>query len=153
MIPLHWLLALFVGGLSVARPDARVWPQGLIEEPVANGWLAPVGLCFAEDGRLFVWERGGRVWNVENGVKAAEPLIDIAEEVGAWRDFGMLGFALDPHFYDNGYFYLLYVVDYHHLKYFGTPQYSSTTNQYFHDTIGRLVRYTANAADGFRSVD
>ncbi len=151
------LIALLAGLLarapSVAQPNSRVWPQGLIEVPVASGWQAPVGLCFAGDGRMFVWERAGRVWNVENGVKAAEPLLDIAEEVGSWRDFGMLGFALDPHFEENGYVYALYVVDYHYLKYFGTPEYSSTTNQYFHDTIGRLTRFTANAADGFHSID
>jgi hypothetical protein len=102
---------------------------------------------------MFVWEKSGRVWNVENGVKAAQPLIDLSEEVGNWRDFGMLGFALDPVLLLNGYIYCLYVVDYHHLKYFGTQQYSSSTNEYFHDTIGRLTRYTAKASDGFHSVD
>jgi glucose/arabinose dehydrogenase len=153
MIALSLLAGLAVTTPSLAQPTSRVWPQGLIEVQVASGWQEPVGLCFADDGRMFVWEKGGRVWNVENGVKAAQPLINLSEEVGNWRDFGMLGFALDPYFYDNGYIYLLYVVDYHHLKYFGTPQYNSGTNEYFHDTIGRLVRYTANAADGFRSVD
>jgi len=153
----HLVLATGIA-LASAQPapipsNSRVWPQGLIEVPVASGWLEPVGLCFAADGRMFVWEKSGKVWNVENGVKAAQPLIDLSEEVGNWRDFGMLGFALDPDFYANGYIYCLYVVDYHHLKYFGTPNYSSTTNEYFHDTIGRLTRYTAKSSDGFHSVD
>ncbi len=52
---------------------------------------------------------------VENGVRWPTPLIDLSEEVGDWRDYGLLGFALDPNFYVNGYIYLLYVVDYHHL--------------------------------------
>jgi glucose/arabinose dehydrogenase len=145
--------ALVSGPLVPASSNSRVWPDGLIEVPVASGWQEPVGLCFADDGRMFVWERGGRVWNVEHGVKAAAPLIDLSEEVGAWRDFGLLGFALDPYFYENGFIYLLYVVDFHHLEHFGTPQYNPTANEYFHDTIGRLVRYTAKASDGFRSVD
>jgi glucose/arabinose dehydrogenase len=153
MLSLTLLAGLAAVSSTVAPSNSRVWPQGLIEVPVASGWQEPVGLCFAEDGRMFVWEKSGRVWNVENGVKAAQPLIDLSEEVGNWRDFGMLGFALDPYFYDNGYIYCLYVVDYHHLKYFGTPQYSSSTNEYFHDTIGRLTRYTARASDGFHSVD
>jgi glucose/arabinose dehydrogenase len=138
---------------SSSQPNSRVWPQGLLEVTVASGWQEPTGLCFADDGRMFVWEKGGRVWNVENGVKAAQPLINLSEEVGNWRDFGLLGFALDPDFYTNGYIYLLYVVDYHHLKWFGTQQYGPGDNEYFHDTIGRLVRYTANAGDGFRSVN
>jgi glucose/arabinose dehydrogenase/PKD repeat protein len=153
MLTFGLLAGLLVSGPGSALANSRVWPHGLIEVPVASGWQEPVGLCFAEDGRLFVWEKGGRVWNVENGVKSAQPLIDLSEEVGNWRDFGLLGFALDPYFYDNGHIYLLYVVDYHHLKHFGTPQYSSGTNEYFHDTIARLVRYTATAASGFRSVD
>ncbi|HVS17999.1 MAG TPA: PQQ-dependent sugar dehydrogenase, partial [Planctomycetota bacterium] len=134
-------------------PIARPWPPGLIEVNVAGGWNQPVGITFDASGRAFVWERGGRVWIVEDDVKQPEPLIDIAEEVGSWRDFGLLGFALDPQFLTNGYVYLLYVVDYHHLKHFGTPQYDPLANQYFHDTIGRLVRYRAKASDGFSTVD
>lgn len=150
-------LALAAALTAALAPDpssaARPWPPGLIEVPVAGGWDQPVGLTFDAGGRMFVWERAGRVWIVENDVKLAAPLIDIAEEVGNWRDFGLLGFALDPEFTTNGYVYLLYVVDYHHLKHFGTPQYDSQSNEYFHDTIGRLVRYRATAADGFSSVD
>ncbi len=89
----------------------------------------------------------------ENGVKSAAPLIDISQEVGDWRDYGLLGFALDPDFYSNGYIYLLYVVDYHHLQFFGTPNYDPAEDLYFQDTIGRLTRYTCNVGDGFRSVN
>ena len=153
MLTLTLLAGSLAAPLAPAPANTRVWPTGMIEVPVAGGWDQPTGLCFASDGRMFVWEKGGRVWNVENDVKAAQPLIDMSEEVGNWRDFGLLGFALDPEFYSNGHIYLLYVVDYHHLKYFGTPQYNPNTNEYFHDTIGRLVRYTCNAADGYRSVD
>ena len=65
----------------------------------------------------------------------------------------MLGFCLHPNFLNNGYIYLLYTVDRHHLLYAGTPNYSSSSNQYFAATIGRITRYTARASDGFRSVD
>jgi glucose/arabinose dehydrogenase len=85
-------------------------------------------------------------------VQHAHPLIDISEEVGNWRDHGLLGFALDPDFLNNGYFYCLYVVDYHHAAYFGTPQYSATTDEYFRDTIIRLTRFQADVAGDFHDV-
>ncbi|MBC6607573.1 PQQ-dependent sugar dehydrogenase [Hymenobacter sp. BT188] len=55
----------------------------------------------------------------------------------------MLGFALHPDFDTNGYFYLFYTVDRHHLMNFGTSNYSPTTDEYFNATINRLTRYTA----------
>lgn len=128
-------------------------PVGFADVPVNATWQQPVGLTFAPDGRMVVWEKAGRVWIVEGGVKLTTPLIDISEEVGDWRDFGLLGFALDPNYLQNGRFYLMYVVDYHHLAYFGTPQYDPGANQYMRDTIVRITRYTGNASDGFRTAD
>lgn len=144
------LLALLLPGL------AATLPSGFIEQPVGSGWSNPVGIAFDTSGpndRLYVWERAGKIWIVENGSKLATPLVDISEEVMAWRDFGLLGVALDPRFQQNGYIYLLYVVDRHHLLYFGTAQYNAATNLNTAPTIGRLARYTARASDGFRSVD
>ncbi len=145
-----WRCAL---ALVCAAPTAFALPPNFYDAPVASDWNQAVGLAFASDGRMFVWEKAGRVWIVENGVKSATPLIDISPEVGDWRDYGLLGFALDPNFYTNGYIYLLYVVDYHHLRYFGTPNYDSGADWYYQDTIGRITRYTCNSADGFRSVN
>lgn len=151
----HLALAALLGAAFAFDPvpTSSAWPPGLIEVPLAGGWNQPVGITFDDSGRAFVWERGGRVWIVEDDIKQPVPLLDLAEEVGNWRDFGMLGFALDPQFLSNGYVYALYVVDYHHLKHFGTPQYDPSVNEYFHDTIGRLVRYRAKSSDGFTSVD
>jgi len=132
---------------------ASAFPPNFYDEPIGDDWAQAVGIIFAPDDRMFVWEKRGTVWIVENGIKAATPLIDISEEVGDWRDYGMLGFALDPNFYQNGYIYLLYVVDYHHLIHFGTPNYDPGANEYFIDTIARLTRYKCNAEDGYRSVD
>jgi glucose/arabinose dehydrogenase len=134
-------------------PSAFAIPPGFLDEPVGSDWNQAVGVDFANDGRMFVWEKAGRVWNVENGVKAESPLIDISEEVGNWRDYGLLGFAIDPDFYNNGHIYLLYVVDYHHLAFFGTGNYDPNADWYFRDSIARLTRYTCNAGDGFRTVD
>lgn len=130
----------------LAAPALASWPPNFFASSVGSGWNQPVGITFAQDGRMFVWEKGGRVWRVENGVKQSPALLDLSQEVGNWRDYGMLGFALDPDFATNGYVYAMYVVDWHHLQYFGTPQYSPTTDAYFRDTIGRIVRYQCNAA-------
>lgn len=142
-----WLV-IFAGAAS-----ATALPPNFYDETVGDNWNQAVGLTFSASGRMFVWEKAGRVWEVEDGAKAAAPLIDISQEVGDWRDYGLLGFALDPDFDFNGHIYLLYVVDYHHLLYFGTPQYNPNANWFFHDTIGRLTRYTCNASDGFRTVN
>ena len=89
-------------------------PSGFANSLVSNQWNEAVGLTFNETGtEMFVWERSGRVWIVKNNQKTL--LLDIAEEVGGWHDHGLLGFALHPHFDENGYIYLLYVVDRHHL--------------------------------------
>ncbi len=139
--------------LLLASPALASWPTNFFTFDVASGWNQPVGLTFAADGRMLVWEKAGRVWLVENGVRAATPLLDLSEEVGDWRDYGMLGFTLDPDFLSNGRIYAAYVVDFHHARWFGTPTYNPNANEYFHDTIGRVTRYTCNASDGYRSVD
>ena len=129
-------------------------PSGFIEEPLGGNWNQAVGLTFDASGNLFVWEKAGRVWRVRaDGTREPIPLLDLHEEVGDWRDHGMLGFALHPNFLSNGYIYALYAVDYHHLRQFGTPGYDSGQDDYFVDTQVRLTRYEARASDGFQSVD
>lgn len=128
--------------LASFASEASAVPPGLVDEPVITGFTEPVGLTFSPDGRMFVWEKAGKVWIVEDGVKTL--LLDISDEVLNWWDHGLLGFALDPDFNDNGYIYLLYPVDFAYLLANGDPQ---GTNPFspvdaMHDTIGRLVRYT-----------
>jgi glucose/arabinose dehydrogenase len=148
-------LVFLLSLLSLTTLDAfsATLPPGFSEEAVGGSWNYATGLTFAKDGRMFVWEKAGRVWLVENGVRLAQPLIDIHEEVGDWVDHGLLGFALDPSFLSNGRVYLFYVVDHHHLVNYGTPNYNPSANEYHSATIGRITRYTAKATDGFRSVD
>ena len=150
------LLALAL--LLLAAPlFAWTLPPGFSEQTIGGGWVDPVGVAIDPTpqaaNRLYVWERAGRVWLVENGVKVATPLIDIREEVANWADYGMLGFALHPNFQQNGYLYLFYVVDRYHLLNAGTPGYDPAANLDFAATIGRITRYTARTSDGFHSVD
>lgn len=153
---LVFALAFFLPGLGdFNETRAATLPTNFVETAIGGTWNEAVGLTFgpAPDNHLFVWERGGRVWIVENGIKLSTPFLDLHEEVGGWRDFGLLGFCLDPNFATNGYVYLLYVVDHHQLTKFGTTNYNPNTDEYFQATIGRITRYTANAADDFHTVN
>src|SRR5438552_5434466 len=124
-----------------------------VEEAIGGAWNEAVGLTFSAEGQMFVWERAGRVWLVENGVKQSQPLLDISEEVGSWHDHGLMSVALHPDFLNNGYIYLLYVVDHYYLANYGTPSYNASSNEFFTATIGRITRYTARAGDHFHTVD
>lgn len=109
-----------------------------------------MGMAFDETGNLFVWEKAGKVYRADStGAKIEPPLLDIHEEVGSWRDHGLLGFALDPNFINNGHYYLLYAVDRHHLLYAGTSQYHPDSSSSFQASIGRVTRYTADPATNF----
>ena len=147
---------LFVLFLGVVFAPNVAWSQTLqpnfSDALVMGGWTEPVGATWDASGRLYVWEKRGMVWIVENGVRLATPLVDISGEVGNWRDHGCLGFALDPNYLTNGRIYLMYAVDRHHLMNFGTGSYNATTNQYYAATIMRITRYTATGPS-FNVVD
>src|SRR5262245_60580450 len=52
-------LAAILATLIAATASAV--PPGFVIEPVGSGWNEAVGMAFAADGRMFVWERGGRI--------------------------------------------------------------------------------------------
>src|SRR5436190_1922543 len=145
-------VATATGPIVAGNVAASTVPPGFTESNVSGPWTDAVGLTFESNGRMYVWERTGRVW-FKDPSDAPSLLLDISEEVGAWEDHGMLGFALDPNFRVNGYIYLLYVVDRYYLLNFGTPGYDPNANAYFDATIGRLTRYTCQSSDDFRSIN
>lgn len=112
----------------------------------------PVGITFDDNGRGYIWEKAGLVYILEDGNTLPTPLLDISDEVGNFGDQGLLGFALDPDFLQNGYFYLLYVVDRYHLLNFGTPAYDPQRSELYKATIGRITRYTADVNNDFKSI-
>jgi glucose/arabinose dehydrogenase/PKD repeat protein len=147
------VLGITIGLLLTPRTEAQTFLPDFSQSTLAGGTFnQPVGVTWDANGRQYVWEKGGKVWIVANGVRLANPLIDISEEVGNWRDHGFLGFALDPDFLSNGRIYMMYAVDRHHLMNFGTASYSATTNEYYAATIMRITRYTA-IGPAFTSVD
>lgn len=127
--------------------------EAVIPGPAGGNWSEAVGVTFSDAGRMFVWERPGRVWFRDPGETNFTQLLDISEEVASYSDHGLLGFAVDPSFAGNGKIYLLYVVDRHHLLYYGTPSYNSNSNEYSAASIGRVTRYTCTSSNNFRSVD
>jgi fibronectin type 3 domain-containing protein/PKD repeat protein/3-deoxy-D-manno-octulosonate 8-phosphate phosphatase KdsC-like HAD superfamily phosphatase len=148
-------LLFLLAALGTSQASAATFPPGFSEVNIprpdgAATWNEAVGMQFQANGRLWVWERGGRVWIVDDANPVTSAIMDISPEVGAWADHGMLGFALHPDFEATGYIYLMFVVDRHHLMNCDSPatgapvcsaSYNPATNDYNSATIGRIVRY------------
>ncbi|MEO1450211.1 MAG: PQQ-dependent sugar dehydrogenase, partial [Bacteroidota bacterium] len=154
--PRRLLLSLFLlltGGIT-GLLQAQTLPPGFVDKAYVSGFDRAIGITFDANGTMYTWTKGGEVWMVNNGVKSATPLLDLSAEVGNWRDFGMLCFALDPNFLSNGFFYVLYTVDIYHELNVGSPGYTTDSldkKQYC--TIGRLTRYKAEASTNFTTTD
>ncbi|HYE26027.1 MAG TPA: PQQ-dependent sugar dehydrogenase [Clostridia bacterium] len=85
--------------------------SGFVNEKVVGGFSTPIGFAFAPDGRVFVWERRGKIKVVKNGQVLATPFLDISSRVNNAGDRGLIGLALDPAFEVNGYIYISYVYE------------------------------------------
>jgi len=148
--PLLSVMSGLLAMLIATMPLCASVPANFVEEQVGNSWSEVTGIAFAQDGTMFAWERAGRVWMLHDD--EWHNVLDIHDEVGGWRDFGLLGFALDPNFLANGRIYLMYVVDRHYLLNFGTPSYNPNSNFYYNATIGRITRYTLDVDNEFHTV-
>lgn len=126
---------------------SQTFPAGFQTSDIGTGWDQPAGSLFSSDGQqIFVWEKSGKVFVCNRDgsgtyIKQTTPVVNISEEVGDWRDHGLLGFAIDPSFPSNGYIYLLYVVDRHYLMNYGSQSYNPATNEYYKATISRVTRF------------
>jgi len=132
-----FIFAFFVAGIFQNGISQNL-PANFVIEDAAPGatFETPTSIAFAPDGRLFVAEKGGKIFIVQNGVKLGVPFIDLEIEVHNNRDRGLLGIALDPNFSSNRYIYLLYGVD---------PNGDGADEE--RETFGRLTRYTASASN------
>lgn len=145
---------LLLPSFLIAQPSAPDLDNVLVED----GFNAAVGVTFDASGVVYVWEKGGIIHVIQNGNKRATPLLDISDEVGNWRDFGLLGVAFDPNYLNNGYVYCMYVVDRHFLLNYNENNppgnnYNPNTDEYFNATIGRITRYTVtNPSDPANSL-
>jgi glucose/arabinose dehydrogenase len=114
-------------------------PTGFVDQLHSDGWNNPTGLVFDATGKMYVWEKDGKIYVVDNKEKTL--LLDISQEVATWGDYGLLGFVLDPNYLNNGYVYLYYVVDRYYLLNYGTPDYNPSESSQG-ATIARVARYT-----------
>ena len=155
-------LSVLIIGMKTQGQVQGTFAQGFHGEQATNtlNWTQPVGATFSKSGQLlFVWEKRGHLYVCKrqgsgaqvNYNKQITAVIDIEHEVGNWEDYGLLGFALDPEFNDNGgYIYLMYCVDRHHLLTGGLAAngYNPGTNEYNNATIGRITRYNTSIVEG-----
>lgn len=115
-----------------------IFSQNIEFQTYKGGFEQPVGVVFDSQGIGYVWEKAGKIKVIEpNGGNVTE-ILDISNEVMNVDDHGLLGFALDPDFTNNGYFYLWYTVEPRVLF----PAENISSEDLFSATIGRCTRYT-----------
>lgn len=102
-----------LGCLAVAPVSAQHFADpGFSGETVATlPQYQPVGLAWAPDGRMFIWQKNGTVRILKHGTLVPTPFLDIGDHLNTAHDRGLLGLALDPDFESNGYVYLLYTFE------------------------------------------
>src|SRR4030095_15652741 len=74
--------------LQHSTPAATFAP-GFTESTFSTGWNEALGLIVgrtpdASKQLMYVWERSGRVWIVEEGVRLTAPMLDISDEVAGY---------------------------------------------------------------------
>lgn len=148
-MPFKYYSALLLLVSIVTVTQAQL-PDNFYDQKLDYNFTFPVGMEFDPNGRMYIWEKEGKVFIVDkDGQRLENPLLDISEAVSNWRDHGLMGFALDNNFLTNGYFYLLYAVDLHHYYHYGTAAYHPDTTVTDVATFGRVSRFTADAATNF----
>jgi glucose/arabinose dehydrogenase len=76
----------------------------------ANGLPSPMDLqAPANDPRLFVAEREGRICIVQGGVLLATPFLDISSRVTTVGEAGLISFAFDPNYATNGFVFVHFI--------------------------------------------
>jgi glucose/arabinose dehydrogenase/chitodextrinase len=135
------LVALVAVGMLTAVPSAPAAadtydnPAFTTETVATFSPFSLVGLAFAPDGRMFVWQKNGVIRVIKNGTVLPTPFLDISAKVNTFDDRGFWGLAFDPDFASNGYVYMTYVFEN-----------TGNTNDTGPKT-SRLTRVTANPAN------
>jgi glucose/arabinose dehydrogenase len=95
---------------SDAGPVTPPPPTSITLQPVASGFVTPLGIEHSGDGsgRLFVVEQGGTIKIVSSGAVLPTPFLDITSLVLSGGEQGLLGIAFHPNYATNGFFYINY---------------------------------------------
>lgn len=125
--------SLFFPAPETSSPPSL--PAGFSLENAAGSatFTYPTAIAIAPDGRIFVTEKSGIVWVIQNGIKLSNPFIDLQNEVLSNGDRGLSGIAVDPNFNTNHYVYVAYTVD---------PDQNGVDDN--SAGFGRVTRYTAS---------
>ncbi len=95
---------------TVSQLSAQSFPAGFQATKVADG-LNPTEMKFSQDGQyLFITDKNGKVFLVENDVLQTKPLLDISAQVIVDGEKGLTHLALDPDFATNHYVYLFFTL-------------------------------------------
>lgn len=97
-------------GTSTPGPVSQgAWDRTLALEPVVGGLDAPLDMAVrpGEPDALYVVEQVGRVRVVRDGALVERPVLDIAGQVSAGGESGLLGLAFHPDV-DDGRFFVYY---------------------------------------------
>ena len=134
---LYTPLAALLVVCSAPSAQAQDLADGFyLEDATDAAFALPVAVAFAPGGRMFVVEKRGVVWVVEDGRLQPEPFIDLTDEVLDQHDRGLLGIAIDPGFETNRRVYLSYVVDH-----------QETADRERFDAFARVTSYAGRADD------
>lgn len=121
--------------------------DSLRDETFISGLTQPTSFAFSEDGRTtYIAEKSGIVKVARDGNVQSTPFIDISRQVNNVRDRGLLDIAIHPDFENNPYVYLLFTYD--------PPEVFDNVGDNLAgpdrqgNRAGRLIRVTANAANG-----
>ena len=135
------IVRLFIAGIGAAAlatsPALAGPPAGFSITTIASGFELPTAHAYADDGRLFVAEKSGRVFVQQPGFGGLRTtFLDLRDWVNDYGERGLTGLALDRNFATNRRMYLSYVAE----KPGSTPDSSDTS-------VGRVVRVEGSAAD------
>jgi glucose/arabinose dehydrogenase len=107
----RFFLFVFVLGLSCLAFTQTFNDPGFVAETAVAAGGSPMGVTWASDGRMFVWRKAGVVVVFSKDLATSKTFLDIQSRVNKTTDRGLVGFALDPNFETNGFFYLAYVYE------------------------------------------
>ncbi|MCG2420053.1 PQQ-dependent sugar dehydrogenase [Aequorivita sp. F47161] len=86
-----------------------VFSQDVSIELFKDNFNQPLSLQHANDDRLFVVEKGGKVKIIQvNGTVNTTPYLDISAQITTNGERGLLGLAFHPNYANNGFFYVNY---------------------------------------------
>ncbi len=123
-------LILLLSAMLLVLPRntyASTLPTGFTETKIADGLQTPTSMAFSPDGRLFVNEKGGKIWIMKDGKLLTPAFLTLS--VATDGEEGLLGITFDPDFERNHYVYVYYTAK--------TPT--------VHNRVSRFIVQSSNA--------